>query len=569
MRSIRTKITLMTLAAIVVSVLAVGGIGIYSIKSEGDRNATLQMRLLCDNQRKSLNEYLDSIEQSVNMVSRYVTRDLNVVNLVSGGVAGEPDARQDKVSKNARQRHLEIYLSAHSRRAQTVFSSVANHTNGVVSYYYRFNPALSDVERGFWYTGISSTAFVEADCVDISAFDPSDMEHVGWYSIPKQRGRPSWLEPYHNDNLDLYIVSYIAPIYKAGTFIGVVGMDIRWETLVDQIRDMQVYDTGYACLADQEGRLLYHPTLPAGTNINDMDVRKLSDMNANPIKNNITLLSFTSDGAPGRAASTLLDNDLQLFIVAPEREISAGWRRVINIIIIAGTVIFAVFGVVAFVVMKHITDPLRSLANASKRLAEGEYNLKLEYHENDEVGVLTQSFLQMASHLNAYITDLNSRAYKDALTGIRNKGAFDIFMSKLSDRLEAEDKPQFAVVMLDCNKLKQINDAFGHEKGDIYLQTATRVICGVFAHSPVFRVGGDEFVAILQNGDFDKREELSQTFDERAAEINAFARNAWERVSVAKGIAIYDPDIDPGVDSVLRRADENMYTNKKQMKEGR
>lgn len=569
MRSIRTKITLMTLAAIVVSVLAVGGIGIYSIKSEGDRNATLQMRLLCDNQRKSLNEYLDSIEQSVNMVSRYVTRDLNVVNLVSGGVAGEPDARQDKVSKNARQRHLEIYLSAHSRHAQTVFSSVANHTNGVVSYYYRFNPALSDVERGFWYTGISSTSFVEADCVDINAFDPSDMEHVGWYSIPKQRGRPSWLEPYRNDNLNLYIVSYIAPIYKAGTFIGVVGMDIRWETLVDQIRDMQVYDTGYACLADQEGRLLYHPTLPAGTNINDMDVRKLSDMNANPIKNNITLLSFTSDGAPGRAASTLLDNDLQLFIIAPEREISAGWRRVINIIIIAGTVIFAVFGVVAFVVMKHIIDPLRSLANASKRLAEGEYNLKLEYHENDEVGVLTQSFLQMASHLNAYITDLNSRAYKDALTGIRNKGAFDIFMSKLSDRLEADDKPQFAVVMLDCNKLKQINDAFGHEKGDIYLQTATRVICGVFAHSPVFRVGGDEFVAILQNGDFDKREELFQTFDERAAEINAFARNAWERVSVAKGIAIYDPEIDPGVDSVLRRADENMYVNKKQMKEGR
>ena len=580
MHSIRTKITLMTLAAIVVSVLAVGGIGSFSIKREGDRNATREMRLICDNQRKSLNEYLFSIEQSVNMVSRYVTRDLNVVNLVSGGAAGEiddaqPDGESDQtmplnMAGNTRQRRLDIYLDAHTRRAETVFASVANHTNGVVSYYYRLNPALSDTEMGFWYTRQGSSAFTATEIVDIGAYDASDMGHVGWYTLPQQRGRPSWLEPYRNENLGLDIVSYVTPIYKAGKFIGVVGMDILWETLVDQIRDIQVYDTGYACLIDQQGLMLYHPTLPAGTSFMDMDIELLSDVNSFRETSDISLFAFSFDGIAKRAASSRLDNDLNLLIIAPEGEISAGWQNAVKSIVIAATAILAIFAVVATAVMKHITDPLRNLAAASKRLAEGEYDMKLDYEGDDEVGVLTQSFNQMASHLNTYIRDLNSKAYKDALTGLRNKQAYGIFEEKLNEQIGAsdpEDPPRFAMVMLDCNELKEINDAFGHEKGDLYLQTSTHIICGVFAHSPVFRIGGDEFVAVLQNGDFDNRENLMKTFDNRASEINTFARNPWDRISLAKGLAVYDPSLDADVDDVLHRADEKMYADKKRMKQ--
>ena len=581
MHSIRTKIILMTLTAIVVSVLAVGGIGIYFIRTEGDRHVTREMRLICDNQRKSMNEYLDSIEQSVNTVSRYITRDLNVVNLVSAGAAGETGADPaDQVSEQSmplnmsgsstRQRRLDIYLNAHARRAETVFASVANHTNGVVSYYYRLSPALSQSEQGFWYTSMGSSTFVRSEIVDIDAYDASDMGHVGWYTIPQQRGRPSWLEPYHNDNLNLDIVSYIAPIYKAGMFIGVAGMDILWETLVDQLRDIKVYETGYACLIDREGLMLYHPTLPVGTSFLDRDIRLLSDVNSSGDTNSIALFAFSSDGIAKRAASSRLDNDLSLLIIVPELEIGAGWRKAVNGIIIASTLILAAFTIVATAVMNHITGPLRSLAAASTRLAEGEYDMKLEYEGDDEVGVLTQSFNQMASHLNEYIRDLNSRAYKDALTGIRNKAAYDIFEESLNERLAAaapDDPPQFGIVMLDCNELKEINDAFGHDKGDIYLQTSSRIICGVFTHSPVFRIGGDEFVAVLQNGDFENRESLMRTFDARASEINTFARNPWDRISMAKGLAIYDPERDEDVDSVQRRADELMYADKKRMKQ--
>ena len=106
--------------------------------------------------------------------------------------------------------------------------------------------------------------------------------------------------------------------------------------------------------------------------------------------------------------------------------------------------------------------------------------------------------------------------------------------------------------MFDCNELKTINDTYGHEKGDLYLQNACRTICKVYSHSPVFRIGGDEFVAILQKEDWKMQAELEQQFTQAMADVNATAANPWDRVNM---------------ESVFRRADVLMYENKKQMKE--
>ena len=121
--------------------------------------------------------------------------------------------------------------------------------------------------------------------------------------------------------------------------------------------------------------------------------------------------------------------------------------------------------------------------------------------------------------------------------------------------------------MFDCNWLKQINDEYGHEQGDLYLRTASKAICEIFAHSPVFRVGGDEFVALLQGKDFADRENLLQAFDRKADEINAAAAAPWDKLSLAWGVAVFRPDADAGVEQVLRRADERMYENKRRYKE--
>jgi diguanylate cyclase (GGDEF)-like protein len=123
-------------------------------------------------------------------------------------------------------------------------------------------------------------------------------------------------------------------------------------------------------------------------------------------------------------------------------------------------------------------------------------------------------------------------------------------------------KIEFAVCIFDCNDLKSVNDVNGHDKGDIYLKETAAIICEVYKHSPVFRVGGDEFAALLLNRDYRNRDELLRLFDEKCAEKRKDARRAWEKVSVARGMAVYDPEEDESVNDVVRRADKLMYENK-------
>lgn len=167
------------------------------------------------------------------------------------------------------------------------------------------------------------------------------------------------------------------------------------------------------------------------------------------------------------------------------------------------------------------------------------------------------------------VEDLNKQVFVDALTHVRNKGGFDNYVQGLQDKLEQEGTPEVAVCVFDCNDLKLINDQYGHDKGNIYLRTACSLICRVFQHSPVFRIGGDEFTAILMNDDFRNREKLVADFAQAQENLTALAKNRWEFVSVAVGVAEYDPERDSTLNDTFRRADQQMYEHKQNQKKAR
>jgi len=167
------------------------------------------------------------------------------------------------------------------------------------------------------------------------------------------------------------------------------------------------------------------------------------------------------------------------------------------------------------------------------------------------------------------VNDLNKRIFVDALTSVRNKGGFNEYIQNLQGRLDQNERLEFAVVIFDCNNLKLINDQYGHDKGDIYLKTASGLICRVYKRSPVFRIGGDEFAVVLLNEDYQNREELQTLFAKSAEAIRASADNKYEQISVAAGMAVYEPQTDSCVDDVVRRADKIMYANKRARKEAR
>ena len=152
-------------------------------------------------------------------------------------------------------------------------------------------------------------------------------------------------------------------------------------------------------------------------------------------------------------------------------------------------------------------------------------------------------------------------AYTDPLTGVKNKLAYIEEIEILNKDIEQERIEQFGVVVFDLNGLKHINDTLGHDAGDKYIQAGSKLICLKFCHSPVYRVGGDEFVVLLQGTDYKYREDLLAEFDLQVE------RNLDKgEVVVATGMSTFDKDSDEDYLSVFTRADKNMYERKHQLK---
>ena len=176
-----------------------------------------------------------------------------------------------------------------------------------------------------------------------------------------------------------------------------------------------------------------------------------------------------------------------------------------------------------------------------------------------DVDAQTRRELAQASALSA----AREEASRDALTGIRNKNAYAAEEARWNERISRGEVTELAVAVCDLNGLKQANDTQGHKAGDQLLRAATSAICETFRHSPVFRIGGDEFVAILFGSDFRNREKL----------IREFRRENRERSDADEGgvvVACGFSDLRAGQDhclgDVFERADTAMYENKRQLK---
>ena len=151
-------------------------------------------------------------------------------------------------------------------------------------------------------------------------------------------------------------------------------------------------------------------------------------------------------------------------------------------------------------------------------------------------------------------------AHTDPLTGVKNKLAFIETESDLEQKIENKEITELGIAMFDLNGLKIINDTKGHEAGDKYIQAASKLICNTFKHSPVYRVGGDEFVALLQNQDYNELNELKNNF------ANTIIDNLRKGgVIISIGVATLG-DNDESFQSLFERADKEMYQNKDELK---
>ncbi len=520
MKSLQTKFLAVNICSMVVLALIAGGMGIFTTGRLLQRDANRMLNMVCDLEKEQLDQLLGSVEQSVHIMATQSLKELKSVERISNDAA---------------------YREEYTLHMLDLYHNVASHTDGIIAYYLRYNPEIAPSTDGFfWSREDGSEDFHALPPMDILAYDPLDTEHIGWYYLPIENGVPTWVMPYQNRVNDCYMISYVFPLYVDNRLVGVLGMDVDFEMILEQVDAVEVYETGYAYLMDGNNTIIYHKNLPVGTpkpaakkNVLEHDVQ--------------------------------LENGMHFVVTVAKSEVYHDRDSLAVEIILLCTIIAAAFIIITIVLTKRLISRLRELTVAAQRMKEGEFLFSTRKYANDELAVLSESFRNAGEHLYEQMSHINGLAFRDSLTGVKNATAYQEAVKTLEANISAKSA-EFAIAILDVNFLKKTNDSYGHEAGNLLIQECCRLICRIFKHSPVYRIGGDEFAVILERGDYKKREHLAKKFTEELPKAFITVGEQKLPVSIALGMAEFIPEEDALYHDVFQRADERMYENKAAIK---
>ena len=320
MHSIRIKITAVTLAAILTSLAAFIGISYFTMMEENDKTSVETLNLLSQNAQKTVDVRLNSLKRSVDVVADIAEDSLVPLNLAEVGGAN----RAARTPEQAKQ--LDAFMQKYCEEVR------------------------GTSEHGFFYSKVGKTDFEEQPKLIADKLDPAD-RNSNWYFSPIRRGKPCWVGPYRAHFLgDLLTVSYVAPVYKENVLIGVLGMDTLFYSVRAPVHSLRVYDTGFACLMDDTGRILYHPRLKPETRLEEISLNLDPELFRRE-SNGSELIRYNAEGQRRQVSFATLTNGLKLVVVAPVDEISASWHKMTRSILLSAIAILVVFALLTLVIV--------------------------------------------------------------------------------------------------------------------------------------------------------------------------------------------------------------------------
>ena len=236
-------------------------------------------------------------------------------------------------------------------------------------------------------------------------------------------------------------------------------------------------------------------------------------------------------------------------------------------ILIASTVLFISL-VLAYLLnwqlQKRLTAPISDLINLVSYVARNKkYHRRLDSARDDEIGDLTLGVNTMLDTIEAHETQLFQRANYDELTQLPNR---HLLMERLTHGINTatRNKTEIALLFLDLDRFKVVNDSLGHRVGDeLLVQVAGRLVNTLRKSDSISRWGGDEFVMLLENiKDVEDIDNIVEKIVEELAKPTMTGGHLLH-VSTSIGIARFPQDGDDSV-SLLKHADISMYRAKAQ-----
>ncbi len=241
---------------------------------------------------------------------------------------------------------------------------------------------------------------------------------------------------------------------------------------------------------------------------------------------------------------------------------------------------------VVFAVTGRIRKKFRAVNNELSVLAEDLENLASEFgiaagesdsgkvlvkesgklrgiNYDDELAKLSDKLHFIHDELRQYINEARARAYIDVMTDVGNRTAYGDILRREDERIST-GQGDFALVIVDINELKNINDNYGHENGDAIIVDTATILKRTFGRENVYRIGGDEFLAVMDNASEEDVKERIGALDEAVEKFNATEKTYEMNLALSRGYSFYEPEVDRNFKAVFKRADEAMYQNKRE-----
>ncbi len=406
MRSIKARILAAVIVCTLLTSLICGGVSIINSRKTVYQDSQKEMRYACANQAAELNAQMSRVEQSVNTAYNVVLQQLT-------------DVQAFKTDK--------AYVDAFTAIMEQMLYEIGGNTEGALTAYIRYNPEFTEPDSGvFWSRSSDAENFEALVPTDFSMYSPDDLEHVGWYYIPVKNGKPTWMSPYLNSNINVYMVSYVIPIVIDGESIGIIGMDIDFDKFTKTVDSATVFETGFAFLSNADGTIAYHKTIEAGTAVAQIDESGvIAGALADPASEGQPI-NYTYQGELKDMCYQTLTNGMKYVLTAPESEMKSAASR-ITMLIVIGMLIAAAISVVIGVLMGLvITRPITQINDIVSMTAQFNFaknpNSDRLCKRQDESGSMANSLREMRASLRSMVQDIKT-TYSD----------LDDTLEKLSD----------------------------------------------------------------------------------------------------------------------------------------
>lgn len=217
-------------------------------------------------------------------------------------------------------------------------------------------------------------------------------------------------------------------------------------------------------------------------------------------------------------------------------------------------------GLLSLLVGRLLLRPLETLRQATRRLAQGRFEARLGWRRSDELGELAGDFDDMAEQLADKHGRLERLALEDSLTGLPNHRSFQERLRQELERAAGEDRA-VALVALDVDRFKAVNDGFGHSAGDDALRRVAGALREQLRDADLCgRVGGDEFMVALVDADVERARAVVGRL--RAAVSELPLDHLDGRLTISAGIAAF-PEHASDADELIRLADGALYRAKR------